>query len=164
MEGDRSRLVRPPPSCADEERVLGAAEEFVAKLDAEARAAGEAEAAFRREAAKRIAELERTRAFAFRRCNVIKEVAAAMRPHEEETAAVAAGLASLCGRFGWPDHADGSHAPVLEAFRPVAAALHDGREPGPALAAFESWFEQRAGRSFWALLDQPAADSPLVDF
>lgn len=140
------------------------AEEFVAELDALARAAGEAEAAFRREAAGRAAELERARAFAFRRCNVIKDVAAAMRPHEEETAAVAAGLASLRRRLGWPAHADGSHQPVLEAFRPVAAALYGGDEPGPALAAFESWFEQRAGRSFWALLDQPAADTPLVDF
>lgn len=62
------------------------AEDFVAELDALARAAGEAEAAFRRGVAKRAAELERARAFAFRRYNVIKDVAAAMRPHAEETA------------------------------------------------------------------------------
>lgn len=95
------------------------AEDFVAELDALARAAGEAKAASRREAARRAAELERARAFAFRRDNVIKDVAA-MRPHAEETAAVAAGLASLRGRFGWPARADGSHQPVLDAFRPVA--------------------------------------------
>ncbi len=55
-------------------------------LDALAHAA---EAAFRRDAAERIKALERERAFAFRRLNLMRAVADALATAETEEAAVA---------------------------------------------------------------------------
>lgn len=151
------------------------AESYLQGLRERAAAAGEAETAYRREAAQRIAVLERERAHAFRRAGVLGDVLGAMRPHaEEEGAAVAAGLAHVRQRFGWPSRPDPGQQAVLDAFQPVAMALLAASHPDPeapadpatALEEFERWFEARSGGgSFWALLDQSAqAETPVVDF
>lgn len=150
------------------------AETYLQGLRERAAMAGEAETAYRREAAARITVLERERAHAFRRAGVLGDVLGAMRPHEEEGAAVAAGLAHVRQRFGWPSRPEPAQQAVLDAFQPVAMALLAATHPDPeasadpatALEEFERWFQARSGGgSFWALLDQPpAADTPVVDF
>jgi hypothetical protein len=151
---------------------MTATRDYLEELHATARAAEQAEAAYRREAARRIVELERERTFAFRRYTLVKNVLAAMRPQAEEAAAVEAARAHLRERFGWPAGQDERHGPVLDAFAPVAASLYLAALPEPevpcdpaqAMAEFERWFEARSGRSFWSLQDEPAVQTPLVDF
>jgi hypothetical protein len=141
------------------------AAEFMAGLHAQANAAAAEETAWRQEAARRGELLERARAHAFRRWNVLRELSAAMQGDaEDREAAVARGLAQVRQRLGWPDVPDASRQAVLEALRPVAEALLGNGEPQEAVAAFETWFETRTGASFWALLDQPVYDTPVVDF
>ena len=68
---------------------------FLEALQAAARDAEVAEAAFRREVAAKIAGLEQQRAFAFRRLNLMKAIAEAVGPTEDEPTAVAYALAAL---------------------------------------------------------------------
>lgn len=148
------------------------ARSYLEQLHGRARDTQAAETEFRREAARRTKALEEARTHAARRYHLVKDVLAAMRPHAEEAAAVAAAQAQLCRRFGWPVEPDPRHRPILDAFAPVAAAFYLAALPEPelpcdpaaALEAFERWFEARSGRSIWSLLDQPAADTPVVDF
>ena len=145
---------------------------YLEHLHARARESETREAEFRREAARCIKELECERSYAFRRYHLIKDVLTAMRPHAEEAAAVKAAQANLRERFGWSDTADERHRPVLDAFAPVAASLYLAAlaepevpcDPAKALAEFERWFEARSDRSFYSLLDEPATQTPLVDF
>jgi len=144
---------------------MSAAAEFLAGLHAQANAAAAEETAWRKEAARRGKLLEQARAHAFRRWNVLRDLSAAMQGDaEDREAAVARGLAQVRQRLGWPDVPDASRQAVLEALRPVALALLGEGEPAETVVTFESWFEARTGGSFWALLDQPAYDTPVVDF
>lgn len=141
------------------------ADAFLTELHARAQTAAAEETAWRREAARRGRLLETVRAHAFRRWNLLRDLAAAMPGEpEDRDAAVAHGLAQLRQRLGWPDPPDPSRQAVLDALRPVALALLGEGEPDEAVAAFEAWFEARTGGSFWALLDQPVQDMPVVDF
>jgi hypothetical protein len=148
------------------------AQSYLERLHGQARNAQTAEAEFRREAVRQTKALEEARTYAFRRYHLVKDVVMAMRPHAEEAAAVAAAQAQLCHRFGWPIEPDPRYQPILDAFAPVAAAFYLAAlpelelpcDPAAALEAFERWFEARSGRSIWSLLDQPAADTPVVDF
>ncbi|MGZ8323738.1 MAG: hypothetical protein ACXWVC_11810, partial [Rhodoplanes sp.] len=65
------------------------------ELQAAAHDAETAEAAFRRNAAARIAALEQERAFAFRRVNFMRAVAEAVASAEDEDAAVTHASAAL---------------------------------------------------------------------
>ena len=144
---------------------MSGAAEFLAELHAQANAAAAEEAAWRQEVARRGRLLEQARAHAFRRWNVLRDLSAAMQGDaEDREAAVARGLAQVRQRLGWPDAPDPSRQAVLDALRPVAEALLGNGEPQEAVAAFETWFETRTGASFWALLDQPVQDMPVVDF
>lgn len=146
------------------------ARDHLEALHAQARAAEMRASELRREADRRLQELERERHHAFRRYHLVKDLLAAMRPHAEEAAAVAAAQAHLCQRFGWAP-ADERHRPVLDAFAPVAASLYLAALPEPevpcdpaqALAAFERWFEARSGRSFFSLQDETAPPTPPAD-
>src|SRR5262245_7805752 len=72
-----SRWVRLPLSSAIPARPRMSSADFLAELEAEARAAAAAETAYRSEAKRRIEELERARAFAFRRHGVLADMAIA---------------------------------------------------------------------------------------
>ena len=144
---------------------MSGADAFLAELHARASAAAAEETAWRQQAAKRTRTLEQARAHAFRRWNVLRDLSAVMAGEPEDPeAAVVLGLAQLRQRLGWPGTPDPFRQDVLEALRPVALALLGEGAPDGAIEAFEAWFEARTGNSFWALLDQPIADMPVVDF
>jgi hypothetical protein len=101
---------------------------FLAALDADAREADAAEAGYRREAAARIGELERVRALAFRRRNLMRAVAAAIERSESVEIAVAVGLATLRTRLGWSSDSE-ARDEVLTRFAPVVEALFRAAPP-----------------------------------
>jgi len=150
---------------------LGAAA-FVDTLQAAATSAEKAEEEVRREAAGRIAAVEQERAFAFRRLNLMRALADAMAPAEEEEIAVAAALAGLRSRLGWSADSE-ARGDVLARFAPVAQAMFrnstasDHAAVAPirnALADFEDWYAASHPAPFWALFDHYIPETPLVDF
>jgi hypothetical protein len=146
---------------------------FVGRLRAEAESAAAAEAAFRSKAAEKIALLERERAFAFRRFNLMRAVADGVASAEDEEIATAAGVSILRSRLDWTGGGD-TQAAILSQFAAVARALYLCRTEdietemsdaaAQALAEFEAWYEQTRGTPFWDLFDQPIEDTPRVDF
>jgi hypothetical protein len=145
---------------------------FIDDLRNDAEAAAAVEAQFRRESALRLAALESERAFAFRRLNLMRAVTDAVERAEDEAAAVACGLDRLRAKLDWPNESEAQSA-LLSQFTPVVQALFASVNPGEgpiestagvALTAFENWYAAANGTSFWALFDQPMAETPRVDF
>lgn len=145
---------------------------FLAVLDDAARAADAAERAYRREAAERIAVLDRARADAYRRRNLMAAVAEAAAAAESEEIAVAHALTLLRARLGWTVDSE-ARDEVIARFAPVAAALFppadrkdDEAPPDPAaaLAAFEAWYLAARRTPFWLLFETVMPETPLVDF
>ena len=145
---------------------------FLEDLAAAAQEAQVAETAFRRGVSTRIAELERDRSFAFRRVNLMKEVAAAISPAEDEGTAVAYGCAALRVRLGWEEDSE-ARAAVLAHFAAVPQAMFAAIAPderdeepdiGSALAEFETWYARTHTVPFWALFEHYMPQTPLVDF
>jgi hypothetical protein len=155
-------------------------------IDGLQQAAGKAqsvEAEYRQEASVRIAALERERAFAFRRMNLLRSIAEAAMPQVDdsndaaersgEEIAVARALALLRIRLGWSSDSEMRDA-TLAKFTPVVIALYrassgedtpDGPpDIGEALGRFEDWYEKAYGVSFWTLFENPMPDTPRVDF
>jgi hypothetical protein len=144
-------------------------------LDTLKAAAGEAEAAegrYRREVAQRISLLERERAFAFRRLNLMRAVADAVAGSEGEEIAVANALAVLRSKLGWSSDSE-PQAEVLSRFAPVGQAVFRNlaaTEDAPAtsvqqaLAEFEAWYADHRPAPFWALFEQHIPETPRVDF
>jgi hypothetical protein len=83
-------------------------------------------------------------------------------------------IASALTQAGWSE-GDAAYDEVCEQLGQVAALLHDDLHYGPdadppasrvlpTLAAFESWYCERFGTEFLALLSRaPGAFQPLVD-
>ena len=147
---------------------------FLDDLKQAALATEAAEAAFRRVAAERINALERERAFAFRRLNLMQAIAEVVARADSGETAVASGLAALRARLGWSTDSDARDA-VLSRFAPVAQAMFadlapssDGEVPAPdvakALSEFESWYAEGHAVPFWALFDRYMPETPVVDF
>jgi hypothetical protein len=144
---------------------------FLEVLQGAASSAASAEAAYRREAAERIKQLERERSFAFRRVNLMKPIAEAVARAESEEMAVGGSQAILRARLGWSGDSEARSA-VLTEFAKVAQALfanlHQGEDQTPAevlaLKEFEAWYEATYRKPFWDLFDQPMPETPLVDF
>lgn len=156
---------------------------YLERLQQAADRAQSVETAYRREAATRIAALERERAFAFRRMNLMRSVAEAAKPQMEddsdpaersgEEIAVARALALLRVRLGWSSDSETRDA-TLAHFAPVVIALYrasgDAEMPDEtsgiddALGRFEAWYEETHGVSFWMLFENPMQDTPRVDF
>lgn len=133
---------------------------FLERLKQAADLAAAAESAYRREAWARIAVLERDRAIAFRRANLMQVIGEAARGAPDgspggqeqggqdqtgeemagEEMAIARALALLRERLGWPPDSE-SCLTVLSRFAPIAAALHRASWPsgkaGPAGAGDE---------------------------
>ncbi|HMK68168.1 MAG TPA: hypothetical protein VK433_06450 [Stellaceae bacterium] len=134
------------------------------------RAAAEEEG-FRRDWAARVAVLERERAHAFRRLNLMRSLSEAAGATEKE-AAVASTLAVFREKLGWTGDSEARTA-TLDRFRPVVEALvgalrtTDG-EAAPdvpaALAEFETWYALAHGSAFWVLFDHYMPETPRVDF
>ena len=147
---------------------------FLDELQAAAHDAEAAEAAFRRNAAARIAALEQERAFAFRRVNFMRAVAEAVASAEDKDAAVAHASAALRARLGWTSDSEARTAVVVR-FAPVAEALflalpsEADRPASPAdvraaLASFEAWYDETHAKPFWTLFEHYIPETPLVDF
>jgi len=149
---------------------------FLDTLQATADGTARAENAFRREIEERTKALQRERAFAFRRLNLMRAIAEAVATAEDSKLAVACGSAVLRTKLGWTSDSEARDA-VLSRFAPVAEAVFDTLAPPPppdeeapkadviqSLAEFERWYAQTHSSPFWALFDQYVTETPVVDF
>ena len=149
---------------------------FLDTLQVAANGAAQAENAFRREIAERTKALERERAFAFRRLNLMRAIAEAIATAEDSKLAVACSLGVLRTKLGWTSDSEARDA-VLSHFAPVAEAVfatlappHPPDQEAPkadviqSLAEFERWYAEDHTTSFWALFDQYVMETPVVDF
>jgi len=144
-------------------------------LDAFKAAAEQAEAAegqFRQDIARQIAAFERERAFAFRRLNLVRAIADAVRQAESEEAALANASAALCAKIGWSTDSE-ARTEVLTRFRPVTQAIFRNLAPTAdesaasvqsLLAEFENWYAQSRQTPFWVLFEHYIPETPRVDF
>ncbi|MDC7786190.1 hypothetical protein PQJ75_03885 [Rhodoplanes sp. TEM] len=143
----------------------------VKSLEAAAGHAETAEREYRREAAQRIAALEQERAFAYRRLNLVRELAEAMAGADAEESAVGIAFAMLRGKLGWSQDSE-ARSEVIERFATFAQALfrsltsEDEPEPSApaALAEFENWYVENRHAPFWILFEHYIPETPLVDF
>jgi hypothetical protein len=145
---------------------------YIDGLQAAAENLAAQETAFRRETAERIKVLERERAFAFRKFNLMRSVADGVANAEDEEKAIGATTAILCSRLDWTGGNE-SQREALDRFAAVARAVFacsKSAEPsqtsaiGAALNAFETWYESVHRVPFWALFEQPMVETPRVDF
>jgi hypothetical protein len=144
---------------------------FLDAMKQSAERAASAEEGFRRDYAQRVAVLERERAHAFRRFNLMRSLADAVAAGEAETA-VARGLAVFRDKLGWAGDSEARTA-TIEHFRPVIEAIVEalGAKDGEAmpdvpaaLAEFEAWYAAAHGSAFWVLFDHYMPETPRVDF
>ena len=146
---------------------------FLDRLKAAADSASAAEATFRQQAAQQIATLDRERAFAFRRLNLMRAIADAVVEAETEEQAVAAALAVVRAKLEWSNDSD-ARTLVLSRFSPVAQAVfanltvseNDAAAPDVAqvLIEFENWYARTRDTPFWSLFDHYRSETPVVDF
>ncbi len=152
--------------------------EFVNDLERQAKLAARAEADYRIQTRDRLAQLEASRVAAYRRLNLLRDMAAAVAAVTDDAAAVEAGLDHVCARTGWSE-ADAAWAEVRERLKPVALAMRAAELPTAApeqppasvlapvlaFASFEAWYRARFDADFLSLM---ASDAPIfqsvVDF
>jgi len=152
--------------------------DFLDQLRAAAEEKERLESEYRRESRRRLEGLEIERTHAYRRYNLLKDMAAAAAGHAELPAGIEAQLAVAAAEAGWSETRTG-YAELRERLRPVAALVHERVHPQAAagtetsvasdvpstLAAFEAWYRERFGQEFLDLLGRPAPSfQPLVDF
>jgi hypothetical protein len=145
---------------------------FLDALKATADQAEAAETRYRREAAQKIAALERERAVAFRRLNLMRAVADAAAKAESQEVAVASALAALRGKLGWSADSE-ARSEVLSRFASVGQAVFRNFVPSEdapvtsvqnALAEFETWYAGSHQTPFWVLFEHYIPETPRVDF
>jgi len=145
-------------------------------LDALTRAAAEAEnaeAAFRQEVAARAKALEQARAFAYRRLNFMRAIAAVIAQAETEDDAVAQAQGVMREKLGWAADSE-ARAETLAQFVPVVRAAFATLAPveaeaepadvATALADFETWYATSHPQPFWVLFETYMPETPRVDF
>jgi len=142
------------------------------RLETSAREANVAEENYRKEAASRIKELERARAFAFRRLNLLKTIAGAMKGAENEAEAFDRGRTAFLHEVNWSGTSEAQRQ-VLDLFQPVFAALwrmndeqisdSDFAQIDSDLAGFEKWFSENRNGPFLSLMDSEPLELPLVE-
>jgi hypothetical protein len=148
---------------------------YLDQLHAAAGATERAETEFRRYVERRLETMTAERVRAHRRYHLVSDMVESARPIAEKPACVAAQIACALAQAGWSE-GDPAYDEVCERLGAVAALVHNDLhgEPGmhppssgvlPALAAFESWYCERFGTEFPALLSPaPGAFRPIVDF
>jgi hypothetical protein len=158
-------------------------ETLVARLEADCTAAERAERSARAEIDARLREVERARAFAWRRLNVLKDMMRAAAVEPDRGVAVERQLAGLFRDIGWIesslDELGSGALPLLDRLRPIAEALHGACHPrdadqpatdGAALdvlaafRAFEDWFEADRGQPFLQVFERYVPPTPPVEF
>jgi hypothetical protein len=160
-----------------------AAENLIARLQADCTAAETAERSVRASVDAQIKAAEQARAFAWRRLNALSDMARAAAREPEREAAVEGQLVALFREIGWIESGlselgEGAQ-PLIERLRPVAEALHaqahpvpDEKEPDPAAAIdplaafrdFEAWYEAERGQPFLIVFERYMAPTPVVEF
>jgi hypothetical protein len=154
--------------------MMGPAASYLDALKLAADQSAVAENEFRSQIATRIKELEKQRAFAFRRLNLMKEVSGVIAGAESEEIAVAVATAVLRAKLGWADDSEARMA-VVSSFAPVAQAMfaslaptesEDEEKPGVigALKEFEAWYAETHSNPFWVLFENYMPETPVVDF
>ena len=136
----------------------------------------------RREAAARIAGLEKVRVRAYRRHHFIHMLGSAAAFATDRETALAAQTTALASRLDWETQTTPEQREMLDALAPVMERVADAcgfmeapelvaeREaPSPetlvaALGTFEHWFAGRFASDVWQLFDRFTPDSPVVDF
>jgi hypothetical protein len=152
--------------------------DFLDQLRCAAEATEREESEYRRESRRRLEVLEAERSRAYRRYNLLKDMAAAAAGQAELPAGIDAQLAVAAADSGWTE-ARAGYAEVRERLRPVSALIHAGLHPprsGEAMApvagdvpgafaTFEAWYRERFGQEFLDLLGRETPSfQPLVDF
>jgi hypothetical protein len=161
-----------------------AAEDLIARLQADCTAAETAERPVRASVDAQIKAAEQARAFAWRRLNALSDMARAAAREPDREAAVEGQLVALFREIGWievglSELGEGAQ-PLVERLRPVAEALHaqahpmpeEDKEPDPAAAidplaafrAFEAWYEAERGQPFLKVFERYMAPTPVVEF
>jgi hypothetical protein len=145
---------------------------LIAELEAAARAAWQEEQSLRARMTQEVTRLERRRAFAHRRINLVRILAAAAAGADAEEVATAAQRAAVRRELGWDGGSEFQRA-VLDRLRPAGLAVWrcaragDGAEPPAAvhaeLEAFETWFESAHRGPFYALFDREPPEVSLVE-
>jgi len=147
---------------------------FLEALKLAAEQATAAEDVFRREIAGRTRALERERAFAFRRLNLMRAIADVVAGGDSEEIAVAGATAALRAKLGWSDDSEARDA-VISRFAPVVQAVFASLAPSEAenasgddvtvaLAEFERWYAETHPNPFWTLFEAYMPETPRVDF
>jgi len=153
---------------------MGPKESYLDALKLAADGSSRAEDEFRSQISARIKELEKQRSFAFRRLNLMKEVASVIAGAESEEIAVAGATAVLRAKLGWADDSEARVA-VVSSFAPVAQAMfaslapaESDDEPRPdvlkTLSEFEAWYAETHPNPFWVLFENYMPGTPVVDF
>jgi hypothetical protein len=152
--------------------------DFLDQLRAAAEEKERQESDYRRESRHRLEGLEAERTRAYRRYNLLKDMAAAAAEHAELPAGIEAQLAVAAAEAGWSEARTG-YAELRERLSPVAALIHervhpqatagtetsDANDVTSAVAGFEAWYRERFGQEFLDLLGRPPPSfQPLVDF
>jgi hypothetical protein len=154
--------------------MMGPAASYLDALKLAADQSAVAENEFRSQIAARIKELEKQRAFAFRRLNLMKEVSGVIAGAESEEIAVAVATAVLRAKLGWADDSEARMA-VVSSFAPVAQAMFASLAPTEseeeekpdvtgALKEFEAWYAETHSNPFWVLFENYMPETPVVDF
>ena len=142
---------------------------WIDEMTLEARAAGIVEQEHQKEAARRAVQLKDVRAFAWRRLNLMRTLASAVRGAENAEAAGAAGRRVLLREVGW-NGATEAQREVAERFAPVVLAVWAATRPEPepadvpaAWTGFEDWYADARGGPFLALMEREIVELPLVE-
>ena len=168
---------------------MPASDILIARLQADCTAAEAAERAVRAEVDVRIKGAETARAFAWRRLNMLSDMARIAAVEAECDVAVERQLVALFREIGWIDEGLGelseSAQPLVGRLRPIAEALHAQAHPPAAgddnggvaeslprppldpLTAFrdfEAWYEAERGLPFLQAFERYVPQTPLVEF
>lgn len=145
---------------------------LVTEFEAAARAAQQAEEALRKKMAEEVARMERRRAFAFRRTRLVRVLATAAVSAEQEEFALSAQRLGVRNELGWEGENE-IRAAILDRLQQVGRVVwqcacgEDGRTTAALnteLEAFEAWYEETYGKSFYTLFDHYVPELPVVDF
>jgi hypothetical protein len=154
---------------------------LIARLQADCTAAEAAERAVRADIEARIKHAETARAFAWRRLNMLSDMARIAAAEAEREMAVERQLVALFREIGWIENGLGelseSAQPLVDRLRPIAEALHAQAHPpavdggdNPTLdplmefRAFEAWYETDRGHPFLQAFERYVPPTPLVEF
>lgn len=163
---------------------MPAADLLIARLQADCTAAEAAERAVRADVEARIRSAETMRAFAWRRLNMLSDMARIAAAEAEGEVAVERQLVALFREIGWIEGGLGelseSAQPLVARLRPIAEALHAEAHPLPAVEegrtgdppldplaafrAFEAWYETERGQPFLQAFERYMPQTPLVEF